>query len=366
MFSIKRNITGLLRVKNEERWLPYLLKQLENICDNILVIDDGSTDESLEILKSFNKVKVISQYDKPFHGGRDWIHLHKWANDFHPTWIIAIDADCAFEDNSEYRILELLDNSDEFVDAWKFPYFYMWENKMQYRNDYHYKNKELIAIYRYNNNQLPRNVIAHSTPIPKEILKNGLIRKCDDIRIKHFGYMYEEDRNFKYNFYTKRDKNPIKCGAGDINYEHIKSIPKKNNIKNWIDWERTQKVCISSDKWYPSGYYHIAYNSNKDNLGTLLKLGGNINYTPNVPYSNIYKFKDNSIDELLISMSSILYNENILIDAIKYLKHWSILEIRCSDDYKKLKNKLEKIGYVCIEKIKRNNKNLITCRLNKK
>ena len=41
-------------IKNEEKFLEGCLKSVEGVADEIVIVDTGSTDKSLEIAKKFN------------------------------------------------------------------------------------------------------------------------------------------------------------------------------------------------------------------------------------------------------------------------------------------------------------------------
>lgn len=54
-------ISGYTVVKNEEMYLPYSLGIMDKICDEIIIVDNGSIDRTREIAKSFSKVKLIEK-----------------------------------------------------------------------------------------------------------------------------------------------------------------------------------------------------------------------------------------------------------------------------------------------------------------
>ena len=58
-------ITAMYRVKNEERWIEKSIQSVLDICSTIVVLDDGSSDSTLEICKSFDNVIVQSQLNLP-------------------------------------------------------------------------------------------------------------------------------------------------------------------------------------------------------------------------------------------------------------------------------------------------------------
>jgi len=81
-------ISACLMVKNEERNLDRCLRSIKELVDEIVVVDTGSEDNTIEIAKRYNAR----------------IHQHDWANDFSlhrnqsisyakGKWVLIIDAD---------------------------------------------------------------------------------------------------------------------------------------------------------------------------------------------------------------------------------------------------------------------------------
>ena len=46
-------ISACMIVKNEEKFLPQCLKSIKDAVDEIIIVDTGSTDKSVEIAQSF-------------------------------------------------------------------------------------------------------------------------------------------------------------------------------------------------------------------------------------------------------------------------------------------------------------------------
>jgi glycosyltransferase involved in cell wall biosynthesis len=80
-------LSVLILTKNSERYIYYVLKKVIKIADEIIIIDGGSTDNTISILKNF-PVKI---FYKPFRGfGEDrTFALSKASGD----WICFIDSD---------------------------------------------------------------------------------------------------------------------------------------------------------------------------------------------------------------------------------------------------------------------------------
>ena len=54
-------IVAMYRIKNEERWIEKSLKMCSEVCQKIVILDDGSTDETLKICKKFPSVVDIHE-----------------------------------------------------------------------------------------------------------------------------------------------------------------------------------------------------------------------------------------------------------------------------------------------------------------
>jgi glycosyltransferase involved in cell wall biosynthesis len=97
------NISACLIIKNEEKYLQNCLQSIKKLCSEIIIVDTGSTDKSIEIAHQFT--------DKIFH--------YKWENDYskarneslkHATgdYILYIDADEELPQDQEADIFNIL------------------------------------------------------------------------------------------------------------------------------------------------------------------------------------------------------------------------------------------------------------------
>ena len=53
------NIVAMYRIKNEEKWIKKSLESVLDICSEVVILDDGSTDDTLSICKKFPNVVDI-------------------------------------------------------------------------------------------------------------------------------------------------------------------------------------------------------------------------------------------------------------------------------------------------------------------
>jgi glycosyltransferase involved in cell wall biosynthesis len=83
------SVTAAIILKNEEKHIHNCLKNLVNAVDEIIIVDTGSTDNTIKIAKTFPKVKVIEfEWIDDFSAARNAALPHI-END----WVIWIDAD---------------------------------------------------------------------------------------------------------------------------------------------------------------------------------------------------------------------------------------------------------------------------------
>ncbi|HEX9653140.1 MAG TPA: glycosyltransferase [bacterium] len=101
--SARPTVSLCMIVKNEEAYLEWCLKSVEDVVDEIVIVDTGSSDRTLEIARRFNAK----------------IHHWRWADDFaaarnaslrHATgeWILHLDADERLLPESKAELLRCL------------------------------------------------------------------------------------------------------------------------------------------------------------------------------------------------------------------------------------------------------------------
>src|SRR3989344_7867941 len=102
-------ITGVVLTRNEERNIKECIRSLD-FCDEIIVIDDNSTDKTLEIVKSTNAKLLIHSLNDNFAQQRNFA-LKKAKGD----WIFFLDADERVSDELKKEIKNSIKESDDFA-----------------------------------------------------------------------------------------------------------------------------------------------------------------------------------------------------------------------------------------------------------
>lgn len=90
-------------VKNEEKFLPGCLESVKNIVDEIIIVDTGSTDKTIEIANSYNAKVFHLEWKGDFSQARNESIKHATGD-----WILILDADERLDPGQETKIKKYL------------------------------------------------------------------------------------------------------------------------------------------------------------------------------------------------------------------------------------------------------------------
>lgn len=110
---MQKNITATIITLNEKKHIAEVIANVQRICNEVIVVDSFSSDETCEIAESMG-AKVIKQ--KYLGDGGQKAYCEQFATN---EWILSIDADERLEDEAiEY--LEKFDLENAEYDAYSF------------------------------------------------------------------------------------------------------------------------------------------------------------------------------------------------------------------------------------------------------
>jgi glycosyltransferase involved in cell wall biosynthesis len=219
----------LLRVKDGIFFAQDWLNCYEKIADEIVVLDNGSTDGTYEILKAHPKVVDIAQ-TQGYNEGRDKNMLYALARKRNPDWCLWVDIDEIFEPELTRR------HFDKLMDR-------NWVNKYAFRR-FHFIDKEHFAgsWYRLNYSSGHDRIMWRESPkgyFENLIIDSPNVKGINGItlytnyRLKHTGYISKEIVDKKADIY--RAIVPEKEGTFQKMYmkneRPIKWIDNRNHIK---------------------------------------------------------------------------------------------------------------------------------------
>ncbi|MDT8717983.1 glycosyltransferase [Clostridium sp. 19966] len=183
---MNNKLSVCMMVKNEEAYLPTCLKSIEGLWDELIIVDTGSTDNTIDICKSFGAEVHIFPWINNFSAARN--ESLKYAT---KDWILVMDADDEIFPEDKKNLIEFL-SSDLREDG---IYFFQ---TLSYTGDYVDENNITINL----NPRLFKNHrgIHYEGEIHNQIVypNNEASFIYDKVKIHHYGYLnkaiYEKNK----------------------------------------------------------------------------------------------------------------------------------------------------------------------------
>lgn len=176
-FSIK--LSACMMVKDEEEHLPCCLGSIEDFIDEIVVVDTGSTDETIAIAKSYGAKVYHHPWEGDFSKHRNQSISYATGN-----WILIIDADeeLFFNESSTAKFKEFLANVPEETPAVAILLKDMQQGRMVMK---------MNTIRFFRRGKAKYQGIVHNQPI----LDGKRALFCEDIILHHYGYDLSPERS---------------------------------------------------------------------------------------------------------------------------------------------------------------------------
>jgi len=241
------NLVASVICHNEaDRYLRPCLDHLLEFCDEIRVLDDGSTDDFREIgWYDDERVQIMRNSESVFfqHEGRARQQLLEWTMEASPTHMVVVDCD---EFVGDGELLRLMMQEEGTTGVWKLTMTEVWqagEDWLAVRQDGdwkprpagiafevppdHWQNRQTRRHWRMND----RALACGRTPIYTTMVGNRTVSE-PITPILHFGWACEADRAARYARYVEHD------GGVHHNPKHLNSImwgddQVKTSLMDW-------------------------------------------------------------------------------------------------------------------------------------
>jgi hypothetical protein len=241
-------IVLLTQSYNEENNACEFIENVSSFVDGIIVLDDNSTDNTWNLLKS-DKLLLKAKKDRiTFNDLQNRNLLLNILenvfirNNINVSWFIWLDFDERIDTNIRFiqYLRKILLNGNNALNIYNVPLIHMWDH-INYNRDYPYTYngvqyhtrliKNIIKKLPYsinNKNKLHFNLAPYDDNIEKTTdsvldLKNNTIRLPYEgnyfpLLIKHIGRQTESLRRYKYDLYTKAYDTDLTC---QYSYDHF-------------------------------------------------------------------------------------------------------------------------------------------------
>lgn len=224
---LKIPFAAMLRVKNEERWISAVLESIRPLCDKVFVMDDHSTDRTVEYAERF--APMVTVLPSPFEGlnesrDKNWLYDQIIVR-CEPEWILCIDGDEVLEKRGPEIIRETCAAQPERM-AFSLPIAFMWDSRETVRVDRIYGDFWRPSLFRPfipdplkpDDMKVAQEFRFKATPFGRHVNSDQPNLHCSSVpqrrihgrglcpaRLKHYGYMWREDRVRKLDYYTSID-----------------------------------------------------------------------------------------------------------------------------------------------------------------
>lgn len=105
---MKNNLTVIILTKNEEKTIRQVIQNAQKCADNILIVDSGSTDKTVEFAESCRTKVVYRAWDNDFAAQRNFALQHVTT-----LWVLYLDADEFLDEQLISNIENVLTKNEE-------------------------------------------------------------------------------------------------------------------------------------------------------------------------------------------------------------------------------------------------------------
>lgn len=242
-----QNIAAMLRIKNEVRWIKRVLDSVAPLCQNVCVLDDHSTDDTMSIVGDWlcaheDTHQGLCVRNPACKGSinetRDKNFLYSRIMDsFAPDWVLHIDGDEELEPAGIDAIRAAVESNT--AQCYSLQVLYLWNNERTIRTDGIYKNffrqslfstKGTNGIFNPTSHGKGTAANLHCTNVPHDMIPKAAW--LTTARLLHYGYIDRDMRLAKWDFYNTVDPDNVL----EDRYRHIVA----GDIPEVPAWARTK------------------------------------------------------------------------------------------------------------------------------
>lgn len=195
-----------MQVKNEEMFIRESLESVKDIASEIIVVNNGSTDETRKILEEFGCI-IFDSPNTTLDEGRN-IYIKNASC----PWILVLDADERIEKINKDYLYNILEHTE--TNIWAFNV-----RSFQYYGNGEWADVGLVRLFRNNNKICYNSSKIHTSIVPSILANNAEIADLK-LYMHHVDILTKDRTKFKREKYKKAIEETIENVEviGEINY----------------------------------------------------------------------------------------------------------------------------------------------------
>jgi len=198
-------LIGFLSVYNEveKKNLKRCLESLSRYCDEIVIYDDASTDDSVKVAQEYTNLIIEGETNEWGKEAEHRQQLLELALTRNPDWIFWMDADEVIEKRGEEGGIRQLCKTQEF-DSYSFHEVNLWRTPSFYRIDSSYNDGIFCRLWKNNGTlKILNKPGLHQRLVPYTLKKESI----STIQVLHHGFSSDDRIIDKYLTYKKHGQN---------------------------------------------------------------------------------------------------------------------------------------------------------------
>jgi len=227
-------LAAMLRIKDQILTIDECMSKLSEIADEIIVVDNGSTDGTLQAYGKYPKIVKVLRTEG-FDEGRDKVMILEEAKKSNPDWMLWIDADEIFENHFTRAVAEKYMRSRHDRIVFRMCNFWLSRERCRYDSEYYlYTLHPQRSMWRNMPSAYFRNIKIHNGDIM------GIPGKpyISLYRLKHYGYADRKKVEEKLALYSRVDPKGSRDYSGtispDLPFKTFRYYEFKNNLLNGV------------------------------------------------------------------------------------------------------------------------------------
>jgi glycosyltransferase involved in cell wall biosynthesis len=169
-------------VKNEEKFLPACLESVKDHVDEIIIVDTGSTDSTVQIAKRYDAKIYHHAWENSFSKSRNYSLKYATCE-----WILVLDADEEVDKQDAHKLKEVIKNPIEYKTTHRANAIYLQVVDKTPRGD----SRSIMNSIRLFKNNLG---FHYEGIVHNELNDSGFVKKAANIKIYHYGYNLDDER----------------------------------------------------------------------------------------------------------------------------------------------------------------------------